>query len=612
MESLKKLVVNRRAMNRRGGGNASFKPRTDGFYLIGAGGDDDVVGHASSSGSGSSIMARTILAFSILGFVAIVAVGFGVGFYLRGVNDDIRGLRTALPPPLLLNGSCSTEIRAEPRRNQAYALRVEAAFSHYAQPVPCHSNNGDEALYAPIYFSSFSKGMPHDDLGHVVPSAYQALLTATTTWLPADFDAIPQAPGAVHDFINPQAGLGFVLQGADGHSFYQEPAPAFASAEQAGEMVENYWMAYLRDLPFHEYATDGTAGAAAAELGSLSIFKGPFPPTGVNLFRGLAPGCNVGPYISQFLYMPCAFGANYIEQTITPPLPGIDFMTNWTTYLAQQRAQAVEGPILYNSTRRHIYNGRDLSHWVHIDILFQAYFHAMLILLDKGAPLKAGIPYQTSELNQMGFGTFGIPDISALSTLSATSALKAVWFNKFFVHRRLRPEVFAARVHNHLNSLYAYPIHADVLGASVLGLIYARYGTYLLPQAFPEGSPLHPSYGAGHATVAGAAVTILKALFQEDWILPNPVMPNPADEGQTVIPLSPALNLTVGGELNKLANNVAIGRNIAGVHWRSDATTSLKLGEQVAVQILKDIQKTYHEPFGGFMFTNFEGVVVQV
>ncbi len=32
-----------------------------------------------------------------------------------------------------------------------------------------------------------------------------------------------------------------------------------------------------------------------------------------------------------------------------------------------------------------------------------------------------------------------------------------------------------------------------------------------LPMAFQEGSPMHPSYGAGHATVAGACVTILKA-----------------------------------------------------------------------------------------------------
>jgi hypothetical protein len=172
-------------------------------------------------------------------------------------------------------------------------------------------------------------------------------------------------------------------------------------------------------------------------------------------------------------------------------------MTNWTTYLAQQRAQPVEGPMLYNSTRRYIINGRDLSHWVHVDVLFQAYFQAMLILLGKGAPLKPGIPYQT-ELNQMGFGTFGNPDVSAFSTITATSALKAVWFQKWIVHRRLRPEVFAARVHSHLTSAYSYPLHTDVLSASVLTHVYNAYGTYLLPQAFPEGSPIHPSYGAGH------------------------------------------------------------------------------------------------------------------
>lgn len=89
-------------------------------------------------------------------------------------------------------------------------------------------------------------------------------------------------------------------------------------------------------------------------------------------------------------------------------------------------------------------------------------------------------------------------------------------------------------------------------------------------------------------------------------------MPNPGDGGQTVIPLSPAINLTVGGELNKLANNVGIGRNVGGVHWRSDATESFKLGEQVAIQILKDLKATYHESFGGFVFTDFEGVVQYV
>jgi hypothetical protein len=104
----------------------------------------------------------------------------------------------------------------------------------------------------------------------------------------------------------------------------------------------------------------------------------------------------------------------------------------------------------------------------------------------------------------------------------------------------------------------------------------------------------------------------LKAFFQEDYVIPNPLMPNPADGGQTTIPLSPAINLTVGGELNKLAFNVGLGRNIGGVHWRSDATVSAKLGEEVAIQILKDLKATYSEPFEGFTFTDFDGNIQYV
>ncbi len=57
--------------------------------------------------------------------------------------------------------------------------------------------------------------------------------------------------------------------------------------------------------------------------------------------------------------------------------------------------------------------------------------------------------------------------------------------------------------------------------------------------------------------------------------------------------------LTVGHELNKVASNVATGRNIAGVHWRSDGAESLLLGEQVAISILRDYKLTYNETFEG-------------
>ena len=130
-----------------------------------------------------------------------------------------------------------------------------------------------------------------------------------------------------------------------------------------------------------------------------------------------------------------------------------------------------------------------------------------------------------------------------------------------------------------------------------------------MPMAFPEGSPTHPAYGAGHATVAGACVTILKAWFDETHVIQNPLVP---DASGTVLTPYVGDPLTVGGELNKIASNVANGRNIAGVHWRSDATESLKLGEAIAISILKDQKNCYNEQFGGFSLTKFDGTTTTV
>src|SRR5207248_3848890 len=102
-----------------------------------------------------------------------------------------------------------------------------------------------------------------------------------------------------------------------------------------------------------------------------------------------------------------------------------------------------------------------------------------------------------------------------------------------------------------------------------------------------------PSYGAGHATVAGACVTILKAWFDESFELPNPVVSNAS--GTALVPAPAGTRLTVGNELNKLAANVAIGRNMAGVHWRSDYEESLRLGEAIAIEVLREQKLTYNE-----------------
>src|SRR5207237_2117394 len=115
-------------------------------------------------------------------------------------------------------------------------------------------------------------------------------------------------------------------------------------------------------------------------------------------------------------------------------------------------------------------------------------------------------------------------------------------------------------VHNRLANKIAYPLHSDLLNSNAVAAVFKKNGSYLLPQAFPEGSPLHPSYGAGHATVAGASATILKAVFDESYVIPQPVVPSA--DGLTLAPYTgpDADRLTVGGELNKLAANVAMGR----------------------------------------------------
>jgi hypothetical protein len=101
----------------------------------------------------------------------------------------------------------------------------------------------------------------------------------------------------------------------------------------------------------------------------------------------------------------------------------------------------------------------------------------------------------------------------------------------------------------------------------------------------------------------------LKAWFDETHVIPNPIVPS--TDGLSLVPYV-GVPLTVGGELNKLASNVAVGRNHAGVHWRSDATESLKLGEAVAISVLRDQKACYNENFNGFSLTKFDGTTITV
>jgi membrane-associated phospholipid phosphatase len=136
-----------------------------------------------------------------------------------------------------------------------------------------------------------------------------------------------------------------------------------------------------------------------------------------------------------------------------------------------------------------------------------------------------------------------------------------------------------------------------------------KYGSYLLPMGYPEGSPTHPAYPAGHAAFAGAGATMLKAFYNEAFVVPSPVVASA--DGTSLVPYVGA-PLTVGNELNKLASNIAVGRDASGVHWRSDGAEGMAIGEAAAIAVLQDLRHCYNENFDGFSFTRFDGTPITI
>jgi hypothetical protein len=190
----------------------------------------------------------------------------------------------------------------------------------------------------------------------------------------------------------------------------------------------------------------------------------------------------------------------------------------------------------------------------------------------------------------------------------ANIALKAAWFQKWVLHRRLRPEEYGARVHRHATGEGQYPLHLDLLNSTALSMTKAKWDSYLLPQAYPEGSPLHPAFPSGHAVIAGACATALKACFAETFVIPNSQVPS--EDGLTLKPYRG--ELTVGNELDKLAENLSIGRNAAGIHWRTDASEGLRLGEAVAINVLRETRMMSDELVDAFTLTKLDGTRIEI
>ena len=558
------------------------------------------------------------------------------------------------------------------RRDKAYKVRKAAARMARYRPHPNHISNGNE------YSMTFTKGLEHDPTTLLVMRRRDVvtLRDAIDAGYVDEFNAIARPPDTrerpkpLRKWEAPTVGFVYDLQGPDAQAVTMQPAPRLGSVELIYEMAEVYELALLRDVNLSALATGpNTHPKVEHALARLNAYGKPGVDFGVrprtldsngqltkqNLFRGSSPGVDVGPYVSQFLLMGSEtlqgsrpedgyikYGAQQIDQRV-PVAAENDYMMDEHSYLEVQNGVDVrdDSVLFQESAKRFIQTPRDLATYVHDDALYQAYLNACLILLSHEAPFDPHFDKLSGmgafgTANTGGFALWGGPHILSLVTEVATRALKAVRFQKFNVHLWLRPEALAARVHKFdgfpdtgnflelkrclaaMRARFAEPPHDDIPSLEAAIQEHTN-GTMLLPMAFQEGSPMHPSYGAGHASVAGACVTILKAFFDTSAVL----LARPASESapERVLfdhpkngdkPVQFEVNSTTGelnrksadppltleGELNKLAANISIGRNMAGVHYFSDYYDSLRMGEEVAIGILEEQALTYpKDPF---------------
>ncbi|MDH2434631.1 vanadium-dependent haloperoxidase [Pokkaliibacter sp. MBI-7] len=578
-------------------------------------------------------------------------------------------------------------------------------------PVSTVTNGDDLLVFDGARFlGNFHKTLPHNEKGEVDAQSYIAFekicdqhgdfeLTpasapVTNLNLPPPANGTPSQLTAAQ-LVNPQAGRATNIIGPNPIDLQMLPAPSVLSYSTAAEMVELYWMAKLRDTDLNDFALPTAPGhqcvnnacnnikqayqkaldAEGRTTGDLRLGldlpqnNGQLHIEPETLFRCGLKGEDKGPLISQFLLHDINYGAQLIQQTLVPYKARRDYLITFDEWLAVQKTgkdkfnndygkdnnytsgiQAATRELYYEPQRRRIQTLRDLARLVNRDALHQTYFNAALLLDSWGADTDPHNPYNALH-RQIGFGTLGGPNLLALVSEVATRALKVVWRQKW-LHRRLRPEVYGGLLHVQARKGRNYGLPLETFEGFFPATLWNKTGRrfvdqYLLPMAFSAGSPCHPSYGAGHASVAGACVTILKAWFDEGQPITqlkafaNPASkdPSPYFSGTFTAPHAAEIvvagqmhpgqagfdpdtqlriytgndkgAMTVGGELNKLASNVAMGRSMGGVHWRSDNTRSLRLGEQVATVMLSRLMPTYTEK-PTLSYTNFDGNAVSI
>ena len=456
-----------------------------------------------------------------------------------GTTAAAAALAGALPAPVAAHGDDDVQHFRDvhgmsPRAREAFEVRLKAALFQMRRGTSQHRSNGDERRYEKE-IGSFSKFLPHDANGEVDGAAFAALVHAMRTADPADFELIPL--GGAGKLVNPQAGFAFGFSART-----RRPTPVRVRRDSPARKRQARWWSCigrrdarraLRSVRHRSDDCGGVRGTVGPErlprpedwrrrdAGQISGDR----PAGVSRSRPSSRRCcgsrSTMDLPGRSARRHYAFGHNGSNA---------DYLWDYMEWLTVQNGGAPPRPQQFvGTTRRYIITARDSTEWLHRDFSHQGGTNAVFILMANGVlGLAPGNPYVTSR-TQLGNFTLGGSQILDSVASIANNALQACWFHKWSVDRKVRPEEFGGFIDNKLTLGLPRPIHRRGARLGSAGALAREARDGAVAEAFAEGCPVHPAYPSGHSAFCGAWGTILKAFFNTEAVIANPVVPDATD-----------------------------------------------------------------------------------
>lgn len=405
--------------------------------------------------------------------------------------------------------------------------------------------------------------------------------------------------------VDPEAALRAPMVGSSYNRWFQRHGLVRArpqdeyfpmvSMERTYAMTELYLLSGLRDIPISGFFPALPTTPLPAEVQHVLALVRAESSTAYRTFLHLDPnGLNVQPWhlLEEPTFVRVRTGASSIPSpagflsSLLPKIPqgwrntgSPNYLTTITDAVNAQQG-TLGAPVFSSSppepTERNIITLRDLA-WIteSPNSIWNAFFHAVQIL-------------QYSPTNEsLYISRVSVPWITRGATLDLIAVLgdvlriasEGAFSLKWRQFLSARPEEWGILAYSEFIGSSA--TSNNVFGTEILTNPLLRQAmrfanptppspapiNAVLPQVFPNGAPVSPSYPSVHAVQIGALVTVLKSFYRE---------------------VATFGTMTIHTELDRLAWNLAFGRCVAGVSTRADVLWGMRIGESIATEYLRE------------------------